>query len=82
MPLSFRSEKWVPKRVDFKEEEARETEGLGEAPSFLSREASSDRSLRPRGQLTTLSRLRKKESLIVSNHRLLAMASFCRAVIT
>ena len=34
MPLSFRSEKWVPKRVDFKEEGARESEGSsGPLPS-------------------------------------------------
>ena len=55
------SEKWVPKRVDFKEEGARESEGSGEL-FLLQKEASNVRSLRlPRVSLRLPSRLRKKE---------------------
>ena len=68
------SEKWVPKRVDFKEEGARESEGSTEAlPS-----SNGDEHCRvietPEGQLTiTFTPKKKKRAPTASNHKLLAM---------
>ena len=69
------SEKWMPKRVDFKEEASKESEGSTEPLPSSKGDEHRQVIETPEGSWRLPSRLRKKKrASIASSHRLLAMA--------
>lgn len=68
------SEKWVPKRVDFKEDASKESEGSTEPLPSSNGEEHRQVIETPEGQLTiTFTPKKKKRASIASSHKLLVM---------